>query len=231
MKAIGARSGSACRYMSCDIHSNEWVEASKLTGKTIYHFGTGNTMYRPDVRRKTRKFVSRSRQEGKEELSAYYQTGHAECAAPRSNMSPISAYLSDQSGFFRRFRRRDRCSPCEFSHPHGKRRIWRTDGPTGARSVTAKTKPGRLHIFYMYWKDSILRRPIIRRAENRAAVKRLEDFKTVDLQDRLRGCPAHPRLRRGKKTCMAADTGVTPFFRRARRGHDDRRVQNDERAS
>jgi hypothetical protein len=25
----------------CDIHFNEWVAAEKLTGKTIYHFGTG----------------------------------------------------------------------------------------------------------------------------------------------------------------------------------------------
>ena len=27
--------------MSCDIHFNQWVEANKITGKTIYHFGTG----------------------------------------------------------------------------------------------------------------------------------------------------------------------------------------------
>jgi hypothetical protein len=25
----------------CDIHFNDWVDAEKLTGKTIYHFGTG----------------------------------------------------------------------------------------------------------------------------------------------------------------------------------------------
>ena len=25
----------------CDVHFNEWVEANKLTGKMIYHFGTG----------------------------------------------------------------------------------------------------------------------------------------------------------------------------------------------
>jgi hypothetical protein len=25
----------------CDIHFNDWVKAEKLTGKTIYHFGTG----------------------------------------------------------------------------------------------------------------------------------------------------------------------------------------------
>src|SRR5262245_54761748 len=25
----------------CDVHVNEWVEANKLAGKTIYHFGTG----------------------------------------------------------------------------------------------------------------------------------------------------------------------------------------------
>jgi hypothetical protein len=25
----------------CDIHFNDWIEAEKLTGKTIYHFGTG----------------------------------------------------------------------------------------------------------------------------------------------------------------------------------------------
>lgn len=25
----------------CDVHFNDWVDAQKLTGKTIYHFGTG----------------------------------------------------------------------------------------------------------------------------------------------------------------------------------------------
>jgi hypothetical protein len=25
----------------CDIHFNDWIDAEKLTGKTIYHFGTG----------------------------------------------------------------------------------------------------------------------------------------------------------------------------------------------
>ena len=25
----------------CDIHFNEWIEANKIVGKTIYHFGTG----------------------------------------------------------------------------------------------------------------------------------------------------------------------------------------------
>jgi hypothetical protein len=25
----------------CDVHFNEWIEERKLTGKTIYHFGTG----------------------------------------------------------------------------------------------------------------------------------------------------------------------------------------------
>ena len=25
----------------CDIHFNEWIETNKITGKTIYHFGTG----------------------------------------------------------------------------------------------------------------------------------------------------------------------------------------------
>jgi hypothetical protein len=25
----------------CDIHFNQWVEANKIAGKTIYHFGTG----------------------------------------------------------------------------------------------------------------------------------------------------------------------------------------------
>ncbi len=26
----------------CDVHFNEWVEANRLAGKTIYHFGTGS---------------------------------------------------------------------------------------------------------------------------------------------------------------------------------------------
>ncbi len=25
----------------CDVHFNEWVEAKKIVGRTIYHFGTG----------------------------------------------------------------------------------------------------------------------------------------------------------------------------------------------
>ena len=25
----------------CDVHFNQWIEANKLSGKTIYHFGTG----------------------------------------------------------------------------------------------------------------------------------------------------------------------------------------------
>ncbi len=25
----------------CDIHANQWIEANRITGKTIYHFGTG----------------------------------------------------------------------------------------------------------------------------------------------------------------------------------------------
>src|SRR2546421_570700 len=25
----------------CDIHFNDWIDAERLTGKTIYHFGTG----------------------------------------------------------------------------------------------------------------------------------------------------------------------------------------------
>ena len=41
MNAWGMKWDLHVNVCPCDVHFNDWVEERKLTGKTIYHFGTG----------------------------------------------------------------------------------------------------------------------------------------------------------------------------------------------
>ena len=163
----------------CDVHFNEWVEASKLTGKTIYHFGTG-----------THHVVGKRQSElgnsvlaitaSKEEYQAYINLVTEHASVAKSYVAYFGDIYLTNAKLLPDFDVVTMVHLCEFSHPNTSSPEY---GGLTDRQVldlfTAKTKPGGYIIFYMYSKDFHVTRPLIETWEREAPVKRLEDFKTL----------------------------------------------------
>ena len=74
----------------CDVHFNEWVEAQKLTGKTIYHFGTG-THHVVGLRQAELGNAVFAITASKEEYDAYVALVTENSRRGEDHISPISA--------------------------------------------------------------------------------------------------------------------------------------------
>jgi hypothetical protein len=163
----------------CDVHFNEWVEAKKISQKTIYHFGTG-----------THHVVGQRQAElgnsvlaitaSKEEYDAYVALVTENASIAKSYV----AYFGDV------YLTNPRLIPsldivtmfhlCEFSHPN----TASTDygGLTDRQLLdlfTAKTIPGGYVLFYPGSNDFDKAKLIIAAWEKERPVERAEDFKTL----------------------------------------------------
>jgi len=163
----------------CDVHVNEWVEATKLSGKTIFHFGTG-----------THHIVGRRQAElgnsvlaitaSKEEYDAYVALVTENARVAKSYVAYFGDIYLTNPRLLPDFDVVTMIHLCEFSCPNTDSEDY---GGLSDRKLldlfTAKTKPGGHIIFYTGSKDFHVAGPLIDEWAKVAPVMRANDFKTL----------------------------------------------------
>jgi hypothetical protein len=150
-----------------------------LTGKTIFHFGTG-----------THHVVGKGQSglensvlaitASKEEYQAYIDLVTDNARIAKSYVAYFGDIYLTNAKLLPDFDVVTMVHLCEFSHPNTASADY--GGLTDRQLLdlfTTKTKSGGYIIFYMYSKDFHVARPIIEAWEREAPVKRLADFKTL----------------------------------------------------
>src|SRR4051812_43886141 len=163
----------------CDVHINEWADASKLTGKTIFHFGTG-----------THHIVGKGQSAlgnnvlaitaSKEEYQAYIDLVTENARVAKSHIAYFGDIYLTNAKLLPDFDVVTMVHLCEFSHPNTASPEY---GGLTDRQVldlfTAKTKPGGDIIFFMYSKDFPFSKPIFAARGSEAPPQRLQGFYTL----------------------------------------------------
>jgi hypothetical protein len=170
----------------CDVHINEWVEAQKLSGKTIYHFGTG-----------THHIVGRRQAElgnsvlaitaSKEEYEAYLALVTENARIAKSYIAYFGDIYLTNPRLLPDFDVVTMVHLCEFSYPNTDSEEY--GGLSDRRLLdlfTSKTKPGGHIIFYTGSKDFHVSGPLIAEWAKTAPVTRAEDFKTLMIYQKTR---------------------------------------------
>ena len=165
----------------CDVHFNDWTEDRKISGKTIYHFGTGT--HHVIGRRQAANGLGNvvlGITASIEEYEAYVKL-----VAEHSHVNKsYIAYFGDI------YLTTPRLLPeldvvtmfhlCEFFFPNTASKAY--GGMTDAKLLdlfTAKTKKNGHILFYMgsmAWNKAL---PLVQKWEKRAPVKRVGEFKTL----------------------------------------------------
>jgi SAM-dependent methyltransferase len=163
----------------CDVHFNEWIEANKLTGKTIYHFGTGthHVIGRRQAELGNTVFAITA---SKEEHDAYVALVIENARVARSYVTYFGDIYLSNPHLLPDFDVVTLFHLCEFSQPNTASASYGgiTDRAL-ADLFTAKLKPGGYLLFYKGSKDFEKARPIIAAWEKAQPVARLDDFKTL----------------------------------------------------
>lgn len=163
----------------CDVHFNEWVEATGIAGRTIYHFGTG-----------THHVVGRRQAElgncvlaitaSKEEYEAYITLVTGDSRLARSYLAYFGdIYLSNRQ-----------CLPdfdvvtlfhlCEFVQPNtSSAEYGGMDDRALLDLMTDKTRAGGHILFYRNSNGQVATGDILRAWERERPVERVDDFKTL----------------------------------------------------
>jgi SAM-dependent methyltransferase len=163
----------------CDVHVNEWIEARKLVGKTIYHFGTG-----------THHVVGRRQAElgnavlaitaSKEEHEAYVALVTENALLAKSYVAYFGDIYLTNRDLLPDFDVVTMVHLCEFSHPNTASAEY--GGLTDRQLLdlfTAKTRPGGHLLFYTGSKDFEKAEPVIAAWAREQPVERVEEFKTL----------------------------------------------------
>jgi hypothetical protein len=165
----------------CDVHFNEWVEAQKLTGKSIYHFGTG-THHIIGIRQAQNGSGNRvfAITASKGEYEAYIDlvTEHAKVA--KSYVAYFGdIYLTDPA-LLPDFDIVTMFHLCEFSHPNtGSAEYGGLTDRALLDLMTGKTHAGGYLLFYTQSKDFHVAEPLIAEWARTSAVERVGEFKTL----------------------------------------------------
>jgi hypothetical protein len=163
----------------CDVHVNAWVEAQKLTGKCIYHFGTG-----------THHVVGQRQAElgnsvfaitaSKEEYEAYVALMTENARVAKSYVAYFGDIYLTNARLLPDFDVVTMVHLCEFSHPNTASSEY---GGLTDRALldvfTGKTKAGGHIIFFTGSKDFHTAGPIVAEWAKVAPVERVEDFKSL----------------------------------------------------
>ena len=163
----------------CDVHFNEWIEASKIAGRTIYHFGTG-THHVIGLRQAELGNTVFAITASKEEYDAYIAlvTAHAQVA------ESYLAYFGDI------YLANPRLLPdfdvvtlfhlCEFSKPNTASADYGGITDRGLLDMmTAKNRPGGHILFYRDSNGRAATQALLPAWEREQPVERLDDFKTL----------------------------------------------------
>ena len=165
----------------CDIHFNQWIDANNITGKSIYHFGTG-----------THHIVGLTQAaNGSDnvvfgitasivEYEAYIKLANERPQLSKSYLAYFGDIYLTNPKILPDFDVVTMFHLCEFFFPNTASKSY--GGMTDEKLLdmfTAKTKKNGHILFYMgsmAWAKAL---PIVQKWEKRAPVKRVGEFKTL----------------------------------------------------
>ena len=165
----------------CDQHFNEWIEERKITGKTIYHFGTGTHhivgMRQAELDAGNMVFAITA---SKEEYEAYVALVTENARVAKSYLAYFGDIYLSNARLLPDFDVVTMFHLCEFSNENtaSEEYGWLSDRKL-LDLFTAKTRPGGHILFYMQSKDFHYAQLIIAAWEKEAPVERADDFKTL----------------------------------------------------
>jgi hypothetical protein len=163
----------------CDVHFNEWVEAAKITGCTIYHFGTGNH-HVVGLRQAELSNSVLAITASKAEHDSYVALASENAALAKSYLAYFGDIYLTNPRWLPPFDVVTMFHLCEFSQPSTTSIEY---GGLSDRALldlfTARTNPGGHLVLYKESRDFAKAAPIIAAWEKEQPVERTEDFKTL----------------------------------------------------
>jgi len=170
----------------CDVQINEWVETNKLSGKMIYHFGTGTHHVVGQRQAELGNFVL-AITASKEEYEAYVALVTENARIAKSYIAYFGDIYLTNPRLLPDFDVVTMVHLCEFNCPNTDSQEY---GGLSDRQLldlfTSKTKPGGHIIFYTNSKDFHVARPLIAEWAKVAPVTRVDDFKTLMIYQKIR---------------------------------------------
>ena len=163
----------------CDVHFNDWAEANQLTGKTIYHFGTG-THHVIGLRQAELGNAVFAITASKEEYDAYVSLVTENSRVAKSYVAYFGDVYLSNPRLLPEFDVVTLFHLCEFSKSNTASEEY--GGLTDAALAdlfTEKLRLGGYILFYPGSKDFDKAAPVISAWEKRQPVARAEDFKTL----------------------------------------------------
>jgi hypothetical protein len=163
----------------CDVHVNEWVEAKKLTGKCIYHFGTG-THHIVGLRQAELGNMVFAITASKEEYESYIALVTENARIAKSYLAYFGDIYLSNVRLLPDFDVVTMVHLCEFSHENTASADYGGVSDSALLDLfTAKTKAGGHIIFYPGSNGFPATAPIIAEWAKTTPVERVEDFKTL----------------------------------------------------
>jgi hypothetical protein len=163
----------------CDVHFNEWIEAQKLTGKTVYHFGTG-THHVVGLRQAELGNSVFAITASKEEYESYVALVMDNASVAKSYLAYFGDIYLTNPALLPTLDAVTLFHLCEFSRPNTASADYGGLTDRGLLDVmTERTRPGGHILFYRDSNGYEASKPIIAAWENERVVERLPDFKTL----------------------------------------------------
>jgi len=163
----------------CDVHFNEWVDAKKIAGKTIYHFGTG-THHVVGIRQAGLGNSVFAITASKEEYDAYVELVVGNSRVAKSYLAYFGDIYLSNPPLLPDFDVVTLFHLCEFLHDNtASAEYGGTDDRGLLDLMTARTRPGGYILFYRDSNGRGMTGSILRAWEKEAPVERVDDFKTL----------------------------------------------------
>jgi hypothetical protein len=163
----------------CDVHFNEWIEAKKIVGKTIYHFGTG-THHVVGLRQAELGNAVFAITASKEEYDAYIELVTEKALVAKSYLAYFGDIYLSNSRLLPDFDVVTLFHLCEFLHDNTTSAEYGGTDDRGLLDLmTDKTRAGGHLLFYRDSNGRGMTGNILRVWEKEKPVERVDDFKTL----------------------------------------------------
>jgi hypothetical protein len=163
----------------CDVHFNEWVEAKKITGKTIYHFGTG-THHVVGLRQSELGNTVLAITASKEEYDSYVTLVAENSLVAKSYLAYFGDIYLSNPALLPDFDVVTLFHLCEFAQPNtASAEYGGTDDRGLLDLMTKQTRPGGHILLYRDSNGREATKTILPGWEKQQLVERVDDFKTL----------------------------------------------------
>ena len=163
----------------CDLHFNQWTEATKITGKTIYHFGTG-THHVVGLRQAELGNLVFAITASKEEHDAYLALVTENASVARSYLAYFGDIYLSNPRLLPDFDVVTLFHLCEFAYPNTASAEYGGMTDRGLLDLfTAKTRPGGHILLYRNSNGRGATQALLPAWEKEQPVERVEDFETL----------------------------------------------------